>query len=182
MVESGHIIAYPTDTIYGLGAALDRRDAIEALYEIRGLDEKKPLSLVCSSLSEVSRYAIIDNDCHAVMRRALPGPYTFILKATSEAPRMGRSRRRTIGVRIPDSPIAMSLLEILERPLISTSAIIDDSVGPSDPIELSERLDPQRIGLVLDGGVLSGVPSTVVDWSEGAPVVLREGAGSLDLF
>jgi tRNA threonylcarbamoyl adenosine modification protein (Sua5/YciO/YrdC/YwlC family) len=116
------------------------------------------------------------------MRRALPGPYTFILKATSEAPRMGRSRRRTIGVRIPDSPIAMSLLEILERPLISTSAIIDDSVGPSDPIELSERLDPQRIGLVLDGGVLSGVPSTVVDWSEGAPVVLREGAGSLDLF
>jgi tRNA threonylcarbamoyl adenosine modification protein (Sua5/YciO/YrdC/YwlC family) len=178
LVESGRVVVYPTDTIYGLGADLTLRPAIDRLYQLRRLDPDKPLSLVCRSLGDVGRFAIIPDDCFQFMRRVLPGPYTFVLKATPEAPRMGRSKRRTIGVRVPDSPVARALVDALGRPLISTSAIFDSQNG-SDPIALAETLDPQSVGLVLDAGLLDGVPSSVIDWTDEEPVVLREGAGDV---
>lgn len=178
LLESGRVVVYPTDTIYGLGADMTSRAAIDRLYQLRRLDPHKPLSLICRSLADVGRYAVIPNDCYRFMRRHLPGPYTFILKATPEAPRMGKSRRRAIGVRVPDNAVAHALIDALGRPLISTSAIFDGD-APSDPIVLAETLDPQIVGLVLDAGLLFGTPSTVIDWSEEEPEVLREGAGDV---
>lgn len=181
LLDAGRVVVYPTDTIYGLGAAVDKRQAVDGLYQLRRLAAKKPLALVCANLSQASRYTIIDNECYRFMRRALPGPFTFILKASSDAPRwLGRSRRRTIGVRVPNSPVAQALVDQLGRPLISTSAIIEGiPERPSDPVALAERLDPQIVGIVLDAGLLDGVPSTVIDWSGDAPELVRQGAGDV---
>lgn len=181
LLDAGRVVVYPTDTIYGLGAAVDERTAVDGLYQLRRLDPKKPLALVCANLSQASRYTIIDNECYRFMRRALPGPFTFILKASSDAPRwLGRSRRRTVGVRVPDSPVAQALVDQLGRPLISTSAIVDGiPERPSDPAALADRLDPQIVGIVLDAGLLDGVPSTVIDWSGDEPELVRQGAGDV---
>ena len=170
LLESGRVVVYPTDTIYGLGADSDSRVAIDRLYALRKLDPNKPLSLICRSLSDVGQYAIMSNECHRFMRRHLPGPYTFILP--------GKSRRRAIGVRVPDSPVALALIDALGRPIMSTSAIFDGE-ATSDPIVLVETLDPQVVGLVLDAGLLAGVPLTVIDWTEEDPQVVREGAGDV---
>ena len=161
---------YPTDTIYGLGADSESRSAIDALYTLRKLEPHKPLALICRSLADVGQYAIMSNDCHRFMRRHLPGPYTFVLP--------GKTKRRAIGVRVPDSPVALALIDALGRPIISTSAIFNGEVT-TDPIILAETLDPQLVGLVLDAGLLTGVPSTVIDWTEEEPQVVREGAGDV---
>lgn len=181
-LAAGKIVVYPTDTIYGLGADMTAKNGVDRIYALRGLDPKKPLSLVCGSLSEASRFAIIDDDCYRQMKRLLPGPYTFVLRATREAPRVGESKRRTIGIRIPAHPVALALVRSLGRPLLSASAIVEgreDEV--SDPIALAERYGSDA-GIVIDAGTLLGTPSSVIDWTEGAPVVLRRGAGDLSAF
>ncbi len=178
LLEAGRVVVYPTDTIYALGADMHSRTAIDRLYQLRRLDPHKPLSLICGGIAEVGRYAVISNDCFRFMKRRLPGPYTLVLRATPEAPRMGKSKRRAIGLRVPDSPVATALVQALGRPLVSTSAIFDGD-APSDPIVLAETLDPQIVGLVLDAGLLFGVPSTVIDWTEEEPEIVREGAGDV---
>lgn len=179
-LEAGSNVVYPTDTIYGLAAALDRRPAVERLYQLRKLDRSKPLSLVCSDLSSVSRFAVVTNECFRAMKRVLPGPYTFILRATKEAPRLGQSKRKTVGIRIPDHPVAQALVEALGTPLLSTSSLGDPGSELSDPVRLAEAYAGTDVSLVLDAGLLRGVPSTIIDWSEDEPVVVREGAGPVE--
>ena len=179
-LESGQNVVYPTDTIYGLAAAIEHRPAVERLYRLRKLDRSKPLSLVCSDLSVVSRYAVVDNECFRTMKRVLPGPYTFILRATREAPRLGQSKRRTVGIRVPAHPVAQALVEALGQPLLSTSGLGDPGDEVSDPVRLAEAYAGTEVNLVLDAGLLRGIPSTVVDWSGDAPEVIREGAGDVD--
>jgi tRNA threonylcarbamoyl adenosine modification protein (Sua5/YciO/YrdC/YwlC family) len=182
-LETERVIVYPTDTIYGLGADSASKAAIARIYALRGLDEKKPLSLVCASLSEASRYAVISDDCHRVMRRVLPGPYTFILRATKEAPKMGDKKRRTVGIRIPKSAVALALVSRLGRPLLSASAIIEGALVPSsDPLELADAYGAEGVALVLDAGQLSGVPSSIIDWTEDSPVIVRKGAGDVSVL
>lgn len=177
------VIVYPTDTIYGLGADISSRAAIERIYALRKLDPKKPLSLVCGSLSEASRYAVIENECYRVMRKVLPGPYTFILRATREAPKVGDLKRRAVGVRIPEHPVALALTQALGRPLVSASAIRDDAeVTVSDPVHLADHYGSEGVALVLDAGQLAGTPSTIIDWTEDRPVILRRGAGDASLI
>lgn len=176
------VIVYPTDSIYGLGADIASRTAIDHIYQLRKLDWKKPLSLVCASLSEASRYAVIDNDCFRMMKRVLPGPYTFILRATREAPRTGEHRRRTVGIRLPSHPVARALVEALGRPLLSASAILDEPRAVSDPIDLADYYTSEGVALVLDAGQLVGTPSSIIDWTEGHPVVIRHGAGDVSDF
>lgn len=174
-------MVYPTDTIYGLAVDLESRGGVDRLYSLRRLDPRKPLSVVCGSLSEASRYAVLDNDCYRFMRRVLPGPYTFVLRATREVPRTGDQRRRAVGIRIPAHPVALALVAELGRPLLSTSAILDTEDGEgqvSDPVALAERYG-DGVALVLDAGILEGTPSSVVDWTEDAPRVLRVGAGDV---
>jgi tRNA threonylcarbamoyl adenosine modification protein (Sua5/YciO/YrdC/YwlC family) len=182
-LAAGRVIVYPTDTIYGIGADIVDKAAIARIYALRRLDEKKPLSLVCASLSEASRYAVIDDDCHRVMRRLLPGPYTFILRATKDAPKMGDKKRRTVGIRIPESPVALALVGKLGRPLLSASAIVEGSLMTvSDPVELADAYGSEGVALVLDAGQLSGVPSSIIDWTEETPVIVRQGAGDVTSF
>lgn len=181
-LESGQNVVYPTDTIYGLAAAVDQRAAVERLYRLRKLDRSKPLSLVCSDLSEVSRYAVVDNECFRTMKRVLPGPYTFILKATKEAPRLGQSKRKTVGIRMPAHPVAQALVQALGAPLLSTSSLGDPGSELSDPVLLAEAYSGTEVDLVLDAGILRGVPSTIIDWSGDEPEVLREGAGDVALL
>lgn len=179
-LESGRNLVYPTDTIYGLAAAVDQRSAVERLYRLRKLDRSKPLSLVCANLSDVSRYAIVDNECFRAMKRVLPGPYTFILRATKAAPRLGQSKRRTVGIRVPAHPVARALVDALGGPLLSTSGLGDPGGEISDPVQLAEAYAGTEVDLVLDAGLLRGVPSTVIDWSGDAPIVIREGAGDIE--
>jgi tRNA threonylcarbamoyl adenosine modification protein (Sua5/YciO/YrdC/YwlC family) len=179
-LREGDVIVYPTDTIYGLAVDIDHRPGIERLYRLRRLDPKKPLALVCSSLSEAARYATITNDCFRFMRRVLPGPYTFVLKATRDVPKTGDAKRRAVGIRIPDSPVALALVAELGRPILTTSAIVEDANPDdlSDPVALAEHYG-DGVALVLDVGILEGTPSSVIDWSGDAPQVLRAGAGDV---
>lgn len=180
-LEAGQVVIYPTDTVYGIGAALDERAAVERLYSLRRLDKNKPLSLICANLSEVSRYAIVSDECHRFMRRVLPGPYTFILRATRDAPRLGQSKRRTVGVRMPNNPVAIALVEQLGRPLLSTSAIPPggDLDAISDPAELAQTFAQAGVAVVIDAGLVVPTPSSVIDWSGDHPEVIREGAGDV---
>lgn len=179
-LEKGLAIVYPTDSLYGLAVDLRNLTAIDRLYRLRRLDPKKPLSLICSSLSQIGQYAVVSNECFRFMRRVLPGPFTFVLNATREVPKTGQSKRKTVGIRFPDHPVAQALVEQLGRPLLSTSAVMEeDPEGLSDPLILAGAYPAREVPLVLDAGLLEGTPSTVVDWTGEAPDVLRIGAGDI---
>ena len=181
-LREGKVIVYPTDTIYGLGADLEQKRAIDQIYSLRQLDPKKPLSLICGSLSEASRFAVIPDECFRTMKRLLPGPYTFILPATRAAPKTGMQQRRTVGIRIPDHPVALALSAAMGLPMISASAMLETGEeATSDPTDLAEQYG-HAVGLVLDAGILFGTPSSVIDWTGSAPVILRRGAGDLSAF
>ncbi len=178
-LEAGRVIIYPTDTLYGLAADIENRSAINRLYAMRKLDPKKPLSLVCSDIAQVAKYAIMDDECYRFMKRVLPGPYTFILKATRAAPRTGQNRRRTVGIRIPSNSVAQALVQALGRPMLTTSAAPPADEMVSDPVELAQLYGGRDVALVLDSGLAFGTPSSVVDWSDDAPQIIRHGAGEL---
>ena len=176
-IEAGRVVGYPTDTLYALAADPASHPGTQRLYGLRGLPTRKPLSLICHSFSQISTYTILDNECFRYMKRVLPGPYTFILKASKAAPKLGDNKRKTVGVRFPEAPVAIALVEALGRPLLSTSA-----TGPgeiSDPRQVVELFGGHDVPTVLDAGLLPGTPSTVIDWSTDTPEVIREGAGPL---
>lgn len=179
------LLVYPTDTLYGLGGRLSSHPALERIYALREMDRNKPLSVVCATVSEASRYAVIPDECFRVMRRLLPGPYTFVLPATRDVPKMGDKKRRTVGVRIPAHPVALALIEAMGEPMLSASAILDDDPPEdqdiSDPRRLAERYGGE-VALVIDAGILRGGASSVIDWTGDEPVILRRGAGDLSLL
>lgn len=194
-LNAGDVIGYPTDGLYALGADLQARNAVDRLYALRRLDKKKALSVVCGDLSQASQYAIIDDARYRVLRRLLPGPYTIILPATREAPKTGDAKRRAVGIRVPDHPVALSLLTALGRPILSTTAVIppeedEDNLGTgespigrasADPIAVADFFG-EGLGLVVASGILSGAPSSVIDWTDDEPVIKRRGIGDLSLL
>ena len=178
-LERGAVIAYPTDSVYGLGCDLLSKQGIEALYRMKGMRQDQLLSFVCPDLSDIARYAIVGDAAYRVMRRLLPGPYTFILPATKEVPRVLRMKRKTVGVRIPSHPVTLALTSALQRPIVSTSASID-SEFLIDPREIEEKF--RELALVLDAEGVGLTPSTVIDLSGDEPVLVREGAGPVDFL
>jgi tRNA threonylcarbamoyl adenosine modification protein (Sua5/YciO/YrdC/YwlC family) len=178
-LERGDVIAYPTDSVYGLGCDLLSKHGIEALYRMKGMPENQLLSFVCPGLADIARYAIVGDAAYRVMRRLLPGPYTFILAATKEVPRILRMKRKTVGVRVPSHPVTLALTHALGRPIVSTSASADGEFL-IDPGEIEERFP--ELSLVLDADGVSLTPSTVIDLSGDEPVVVREGAGPVDFL
>jgi tRNA threonylcarbamoyl adenosine modification protein (Sua5/YciO/YrdC/YwlC family) len=178
-LEAGGVIAYPTDTVYGLGCDLTNKNAIERLYAIKGMDRAHPLAFVCPDLSDIARYAVVENQVYRVLRRFLPGPYTFILAATKEVPRVLRMKRKTVGVRVPSHPVTLALTHALGRPIVSTSASVDGEFL-IDPGEIEERFP--ELSIVLDADGVGLTPSTVIDLSGDEPVVVREGAGPVDFL
>ncbi len=176
MLEAGKIVAYPTDTIYGIGCDIFSKKGLEKIQQLKGRDKNKPLSFICSDLSHISQFAKVSNYAYRIMKRLLPGPYTFILDASREVPRMLMPKRKTVGIRIPDNTIALSIVKELGHPIITTSANFSGEDAISDPLEI-ERVMGKQLDAVIDGGRLSGDPSTVIDLTGNAPEILRKGAG-----
>ncbi len=183
MIDSGGIVALPTDSSYALVCHLDDKAAVDRLRRLRGVDEKHHLTLLCRDLSEIATYARVDNKLYRLLKAATPGPYTFILEATREVPRrLSHPSRKTIGLRVPEHAIAQALLEELRQPLLGTTLILPGSDVPlNDPEEIRDALQ-KRVELVIDGGGCSLLPTTVVDLTGDVPVVLREGRGDVSLF
>ncbi|AKZ62749.1 hypothetical protein F506_08725 [Herbaspirillum hiltneri N3] len=184
IVQSGGIVALPTDSCYALVCQLDNKDAVERLRRIRGVDEKHHLTLLCRDLSEIAQYAKVDNRQYRLLKAATPGPYTFILEATKEVPRrLSHPSRKTIGLRVPENQIAHALLAELGEPLIGTTLILpeqDDAL--TDAEEIRDRLEKQ-IELVIDSGACSLEPTTVIDLTDdNEPVLVRQGRGDAAPF
>jgi tRNA threonylcarbamoyl adenosine modification protein (Sua5/YciO/YrdC/YwlC family) len=179
-LEAGEVIGYPTDTVYGIGCDLFSKKSIDRLYQIKGMDQAQKLSLICPDLSSVARYAVVENAAFRILRRYLPGPYTFILEATREVPKMVQTKRRTIGVRIPDNPVIQALVHGLGKPLISTTAAPHGHAPYIDPHEIDDRFP--GLGMVLDAGVGGSLPTSVIDLTTTPPRVMREGAGPTEDF
>ena len=183
IIQSGGIVALPTDACYALVARLDDKAAVERLRRIRGIDEKHHLTLLCRDLSEIALYSRVDNARYRLLKSATPGAYTFILEATKEVPRrLSHPSRKTIGLRVPDNAIAQALLEELGEPLLGTTLILPGEEHPlSDAEEIRDGLSKQ-IDLVIDGGACRLEPTTVIDLTGPEPVLLRHGRGNPALF
>jgi len=183
MVREGAVIAYPTDSCYALGCHLGDKEAMLRMRQIRGVDETHHFTLVCRDLSEISHYARVGNVQFRQIKNNTPGSYTFILQATKEVPRrLQHPKRSTIGIRIPDNAVALALLEELGEPLLSTTLILPGDDRPlGDAEEIRERLD-RMIDLVVDGGAVGLVPTTVIDLTGEVPVLVRRGKGNVSPF
>jgi len=179
-LEAGEVIGYPTDTVYGLGCDLFNKKAVDKLYRIKGLQKSQQLAFVCHDLGDVSRYAVMHDTVYRTLKQLLPGPYCFILEATREVPRIVQSQRKTVGVRIPDHPVALALVRELGRPIISTTASRHGEEPNPDPREVDIQF--RGLALVLDAGPGGTVPTTVVDLTRGDPEIVREGAGDTGPF
>jgi tRNA threonylcarbamoyl adenosine modification protein (Sua5/YciO/YrdC/YwlC family) len=181
IVRAGGLAAYPTDSSYALGCHLGDAPAQERLRRVRGMDEKHHLTLMCRDLSEIATYAIVDNAQFRLLRQATPGSYTFILRATKEVPRrLQHPKRRTIGVRVPAHAVTQALLAELGEPMLSATLILPGAEAPlADAGEIRAALE-RELDVVLDSGSCGTQPSTVIDLTGDAPVVLRKGKGSLE--
>jgi len=183
LLRDGGLLAYPTDSCYALGFSLDSSDGADRVRRIRGLDDSHEFTLVCAEFAQLGQYVHLDNAAFRSIKAATPGPYTFVLTATKEVPRrLAHARRRTVGVRIPDSPVVKALLRELGEPLVSSSLLLPGQSEPmTDGWTIKEELDAV-VDAVLDAGECGTEPSTVVDWSQGYPEVLRAGAGDVARF
>jgi tRNA threonylcarbamoyl adenosine modification protein (Sua5/YciO/YrdC/YwlC family) len=183
VLHDGGVIVYPTDSAYALGCHIGDKAAMERIRRIRNLESKHDFTLVCRDLSEIALYAKVGKADYRLMKSLTPGPYTFILKATREVPRrLQNPKRRTIGLRVPDHPIASLILETLGEPVMSSTLILPgDELPMVDPEDMFERLKHQ-VDLVIDGGFCGIEPTTVVDLVEDEPVVVRQGKGDISQF
>jgi tRNA threonylcarbamoyl adenosine modification protein (Sua5/YciO/YrdC/YwlC family) len=176
VLAGGGLLALPTDTYYGLGCDLFDKRAIERIYQLKQLPRTHELAFICADLAEISRYAIVENAAYRVLRRKTPGPFTFILPATRLVPDLVLRRQKTVGIRVPESPIALEIVRKLEHPLISTSAATPDGEVLIDPRDIKEKLG-HGLDLILDAGYQPNEPSTVVDLTGPEPRVVRQGKG-----
>ena len=175
ILEEGGLIAYPTDTFYGIGCDLYNKKGINLIYRLKNRPLKKPFSIVCDSLKEISRYALVTNYAYKTMKRLLPGPYTFVLEGTRLVPKIMLTNRKTVGIRVPDNPTCLAIVRTLGRPIISTSA------GYDDPQSIKEAYGT-FLDVVIDGGVLYQSPSSVISLIDDVPEIIREGKGDISSF
>jgi len=177
-LEAGNLVAYPTDSTYGIGCDLLNKRAIEKVYDLKKKDRKKPVSVICHDIASLSQYAAISNIAYRILKKHLPGPYTFILPATPLVPKIMLNPTRTVGVRVPDHLIVREIVEALGRPLISTSATLPDGAILNDPAEI-EMTFRGKIDIVIEGAC-PGAPSTIIDLTTDEPELLRQGIGEVD--
>jgi tRNA threonylcarbamoyl adenosine modification protein (Sua5/YciO/YrdC/YwlC family) len=183
IVREGGLIVYPTDSCYALGCQIGNKAAMERIARIRHIDSKHNFTLVCRDLSEISLYAKVDNEAFRLMKSLTPGPYTFILKATHEVPRrLQNPKRKTIGIRVPDNPTALALLEALGEPLMSSTLSLPGREQPETDAEIINQRIGKLVDLIIDGGACGMEPTTVVELSEGEAVIMRQGKGTSEVF
>ncbi len=176
------IIAYPTDTYYGIGCDIMNKKAIGKIYQLKQRNKKKPFSFICSGLKNISHYAKVSNYAYKTMKRLLPGPYTFILEGSKLVPKIMLTKRKTAGIRVPDNSICLALVEELGNPIITTSATTPDGTILHDPV-LIHDLFHSRIDIVIDGETpVMGQPSSVISLIDDMPEVIRKGMGDVSIF
>lgn len=181
VLKEGGVIIYPTDTVYGIGCDIFNKEALERIFAIKNDGNSKLLSFVCSDLKDIARYARVSDYAYRTMRHLLPGPYTFILPAAKLVPKKLWSKRKTVGIRVPNNNITLKLVEELGNPVISTSTTNRRGDVIYDPLEIKNIFNSQ-VDLMLSMGPLMGEPSTVVDLSEDGPEIIRKGAGDVSMF
>jgi tRNA threonylcarbamoyl adenosine modification protein (Sua5/YciO/YrdC/YwlC family) len=177
-LSKGGVIIYPTDTTYGMGCDIYNKKGIEKIYQLKQRDKRKPFSFICPDLATIAAYANVSNNAFKIMKRHLPGPYTFVLEATREVPDLLVTKQRTVGVRMPDNNIALEIVRQLGHPLVTTSANITQQQTYEDPSLIEEQFGSQ-LDLVVDGGKLSGDPSSVISLINEKIEVLRHGCGDI---
>lgn len=175
-LKQGGVIAYPTDTIYGLGCDIFNKKGVKKIYQIKQRDPRKPFSFICADLSDVANYAQVSNFAFKIMKRYLPGPYTFVLEASRIVPDTLTTRQKTVGIRIPDNAIALAIVHELGHPIVTTSANLSGEEAHCNPDLIEEEIGKQ-LDMVIDGGILLGEPSTVISLIDDQVEVLRQGSG-----
>jgi tRNA threonylcarbamoyl adenosine modification protein (Sua5/YciO/YrdC/YwlC family) len=180
-LKDGEVIVYPTDTVYGLGCDIKNKKAIDKIYSIKNLGPKHLMSFICSDLSQASNYVNINNEVFTVLRRILPGPYTIILEANREVPKVLLKKRKTIGIRIPASPVARFLVEKLGRPIVSTSVSDQNGDNILDPEDIYKHYG-SHVKMIVDQGIIGDESSTVLLYGEDGWEIIREGKGEVDFL
>ncbi len=181
ILRTGGVIAYPTDTIYGFGCDILNKKAIQRIYQIKKRDRSKPFSFICSNLKNISEYAQVTDYAYKTMKRLLPGPYTFILPGSKLVPKIMLTKRKTVGIRVPNNNICLAIVEALGHPIISTSVGWSGREVLSDPQQIEETFGSQ-IELTIDGGILPNQPSSIVSLLDDLPEVIRAGQGEVSQF
>jgi len=176
ILQRGGIIAFPTDTGYALGCDLYNKKSIDRIYQIKGRDLKKPLSFICSDLKELSQFAIVGNRAYRDMRRLLPGPYTFVLPATKMVPKLLISRRSSVGIRVPNHNVCQAIVTNLRHPVIGTSCSTPEGEALLNAADIQKKFG-KSVALILDVGPIASEPSTVIDFTNPEPVIVRQGKG-----
>lgn len=175
VLDNGGLIAYPTDTFYGIGCDLFNKKGIQLIYKLKNRPLNQPFSVICDSLKEINRYAQVSNYAYKTMKRLLPGPYTFVLEGTKLVPKIMLTKRKTVGIRVPDNRICVAIVRTLGRPIISTSAMLDN------PHAIQETY-ASHLDIVIDGGALYPSPSSVISLIGDIPEVIRKGKGDVSDF
>jgi len=175
ILDEGGVISYPTDTFYGIGCDLFNKKGIQHIYRLKNRPLKQPFSFVCDSLNEINKYALVSNYAYKTMKRLLPGPYTFIMEGTRLVPKIMLTKRKTVGIRVPDNNITRAIVRTLGRPIISTSA------GFDDPYAIGAAYGA-NLDVIIDGGLLYQNPSSVVSLIHDQPEIIREGKGDVSSF
>ncbi len=181
ILRSGGVIIYPTDTVYGIGCDIFNKEALEKIFTIKNDSSNKLFSFVCSDLKDIAKYARVSDYAYRTMKHLLPGPYTFILPAAKLVPKKLWSKRKTVGIRVPNHAVTLTLVKEFGHPIISTSTTNRKGDVLIDPFEIKNIFNSQ-VDLMLASGNLSGDPSSVIDLSSETPEIIREGAGDVSLF
>ncbi len=180
-MRSGATICYPTDTGYGIGCDMFNQKAIKEIFQIKKRPKHKPLTFMCSSLKNISEYAHVSNTAYRLLKKNLPGPYTFVLPGTKLVPKIMSTKQKTVGIRVPDSSICNLLMETLGNPIINTSVPYENDPPPTEAYEI-EMLMGNRVDIIIDGGPAFPDPSSVIDLTSDHPEILREGKGDVTPF
>lgn len=181
-LRHGAVICYPTDTVYGIGCDIFNQKAVKRIHQLKRRPNDKPFSFMCSSLKDVSTYCHISNAAYRLMKKNLPGPYTFVLTTMKIVPKIMTSRQKTVGIRVPDNAICRDLIEALGNPILTTSATLDDDFPISaEAFILEERLG-KLVDIIIDGGPVYPEPSSVISLVGSQPEIIRQGKGDISQF
>lgn len=182
LLQRGGVICYPTDTMYGVGCDIFNQKAVKRIHQLKKRPKQKPFSFMCSSLKNISHYAHVGNTAYRLMRKNLPGPYTMVLPGSKVVPKIMLTKQKTVGIRVPDNPICLAIIEELGNPLLNTSAQVEDQEEPViDGLDVN-ALFGKQVDLIIDGGEVYPDPSTVISLVSDQPEILRPGKGDISSF